>query len=106
MRDRLLAGGLLAWVLLGALSCGSSGSDDARRQLAEDLVRETDGRLDRSTADCVAAALHDELGEDAHRVLLDAARGRDESSAGEVRGQVIDAFSGCDALGQISGARP
>ena len=106
MRDRLLAGGVLAWALLGALSCGSSEPDDARRQLAEDLVRETDGRLSRSAADCVAAALHDEFGEDGHRELLDAASGRAEGSEAEVRRRVIDALSGCDALGQIAGARP
>ena len=106
MRDRLLASGLLAWALLGATSCGGSEPADARRQLAEDLVQETDGRLDRSAADCVATALHDEFGDDGYREVLDAASGRAEDSEPAVRRRVIDAFSGCDALGQISGPRP
>ena len=106
MRDRLLASGLLAWGLLGAMSCGGSEPGDARRQLADDLIRETDGRLDRSAADCVAAALHDEFGDDSFRVVLDPASGRAEGSEAAVRRRVIDAFSGCDALGKIAGPHP
>jgi hypothetical protein len=107
VRDRSLACGLLAWVLLGAISCGGSEPGDARGQLADDLIRETDGRLDRSAADCVAAALHDDFGEDSYREVLDAASGRgDGDSEAGVRRRVIDAFSGCDALGQIAGTPP
>ena len=110
MRDRLLVTVVLAGVVVAILvvgaSCAGSEPDDTRRQLAEDLVRETDGRLDGDAAACVADALHEEFGEDAFREVLDAAGGRDDGSDVAVRRRVIDAFSGCDALGQIAGSRP
>lgn len=90
----------LASVLAASASCsGPLSLDDRRAALADDLVAETDGRLDRDTAGCVADALFDELGDDAPAQVRQAERIADE----EVRRQVIDAFGRCDAVGAALG---
>ena len=104
MRNAALATAFSATVLLGAASCSGSDEDGTRRRLAEDLVRETDGRLDRDTADCVAAGLDEEFGDRSFEEVLDAAAGRGAGREDAVRMQVIDIFSECDALGEIADA--
>ncbi len=103
MRNAAVTTALVAAVLLGGASCSGADEDDTRRRLAEDLVRETDGRLDRDTAECVAAGLDEEFGDRSFDEVLDAAAGRADDSEDAVRLQVIDIFSECDALGEIAG---
>lgn len=89
---------LLACAVLAG--CGGDSADDDRDALADDLLEETDGALDESTARCVADGLQDEFGDDSFEQILDAASGSG-TEGDEVRVQVIDIFAGCDALGPI-----
>jgi hypothetical protein len=93
--------GLATAVLAGAsiVACGGTSAEEEREALAEDLVEETDGALDDATARCVADALHEAFGDESFARVLGAAAG-DEADP-DVRIQVIDIFSACDALGPI-----
>lgn len=93
--------GLTVTLLVGAVltGCGGDSVDDETDALTEDLLEETDGALDESTARCVADGLQDEFGDESFDQILDAASGRGAEE--EVRIQVIDIFAGCDALGPI-----
>lgn len=92
---------LAATVLAGAsiVACGGTSADEERDALAEDLEEETDGALDDATARCVADALHEAFGDESFARVLDAAAGDEDDP--DVRIQVIDIFSACDALGPI-----
>ncbi len=86
---------------VGVTACSSGPSaDEVRRQLADDLVTETNGALDDRAAVCVADGLYQAYGDHGFRAVLDA-----EQSAGgapdDVRSRVIDIFAGCDAIGAI-----
>lgn len=79
--------------------CGEDGGPDAER-LAEELIAETGGALDETQADCVAEGLIGSFGDDSFREVVDAAEG-DGESAEDVRVEVIDIFSACDALDTV-----
>lgn len=79
--------------------CGDDGTPDADR-LAQELIDETDGALDDAQAGCVADALIGSFGDDSFRAVIDAAEGGGEASE-DVRVEVIDIFSACDALDAV-----
>lgn len=85
-------------VLAGAGCSQEPTAEERRAQLAEDLVRETDGTLEPDTALCVADELFEEFGDDALRRVRAAAEGRDDA---ETRNRVIEVFDRCDALGPV-----
>lgn len=88
----------LAVLVTGA---GCSGDDgDAVERLTDDLVEETDGALTREAARCVAERLDEDYGDDAFRLVLEAAEDEgDDPDA--VRVAVIDIFAECDALDAV-----
>ena len=79
--------------------CSDSGEPDSDR-LAEELIQETDGALDDDQATCVAEALVGSFGEESFRAVTDAAAG-DGDARDDVRVEVIDIFSACDALDAV-----
>lgn len=81
----------------GSWACNGTSAPEQREQLADDLVEQTRGALDAETSRCVADALHEEFGDDAFQRLLDAPSG----ASGDVRSEVIEIFSDCDALRPI-----
>lgn len=95
----LLRAAALVGVGVSVLACGGSSSEEQRQQLAEDLVAETDGALDDSTARCVADGLHDEFGEDSFERVVHAAPDAEDDD--ETRVQVIDIFAECNALSPL-----
>lgn len=82
------------------VACGNTSADDEREQLAEDLVSETGGELDDSTARCVADGLYEEFGDGSFERVLAAASGAQDDDE-ETRVMVIDIFASCDALAPI-----
>lgn len=76
------------------------GGTDEQDRLAEDLVEESGGALDREQAECVAGELEAAFGDDSYDSLVDAAAGRGDDVP-EVRTRVIDIFSSCDALDAV-----
>ncbi len=97
----LLAGSLslVFGVTVTACSNGSS-PEQVRRQLADDLVTETDGALDDAAATCVADGLYQAYGDRSFQAVLDAAD-RPAGSREDVRTRVIGIFAGCDAIGAL-----
>ena len=85
-------------LVVTAACTGEPSAEDERRQLRDDLIAETDGALGEEEAACVADALHDAFGEDSYEDVLGADDDRDGARADEVRAEVIDIFSECDAL--------
>ncbi len=79
-------------------SCGDDAND--QQGIAAELVAETDGALDESQADCVAAGLVSAFGDASFRDLVDAAEGSGDD-ADDVRVEVIDIFTACDALDAV-----
>lgn len=89
---------------LGLTGCADDPSaeeqrDDLVADLTEDLQAETDGALDDATATCVAEGLVDVVGVERFEEVVDAAAEGGEDP--ELRDQVIDVFSACDALEPI-----
>ncbi len=99
LRPLVLPVALAALAALGA-GCGDDLSAEERRQvlvdrLTEDLQTETEGALDEEAARCVAEGLADSVGVDGFDAVIAASRDRGDP---ELRDQVIDVFSSCDAL--------
>ncbi len=86
----------MAIVLVG---CGDETSSDADR-LADELITETGGALDETQAACVAQGLVQSFGDESFQEVIDAAQG-DGEGADDVRVEVIDLFSSCDALESV-----
>lgn len=95
---RVLARLLAPVAAITLLACADDGP--GRDRLAEALIEESRGALDEDQASCVAAELEDAFGDDSYQRIIDVA-GTENGTAGgdeDVRTEVIDIFSGCDAL--------
>lgn len=86
-------------MVVASAGCTGDGGPDAGR-LADELIEETGGALDETQARCVADALVGSFGDESFRSVIDAAEG-DGDTAADVRVEVIDIFSACDALDAV-----
>lgn len=87
---------LLVLAGAGLAGCGDSSPERQRRDLADDLVAETDGALDDAQATCVADGLYDTFDAPSLDRVVAVADGAEDDDG--VRTAVIDVFTDCDAL--------
>lgn len=80
-------------------ACSDLSPEQQRRDLADDLVAETDGALDDAQATCVADGLFDTFADGSLDRVVAVAEGAEDDDG--VRMKVIDVFSDCDALAPL-----
>ncbi len=83
----------------GLVACSDPSPEQRRRDLADDLVAETDGALDDTQATCVADGLFEAFDESSLDRVVAVAEGEEDDEG--VRTKVIDVFTGCDALAPL-----